>query len=338
MAIVLAQSFNWCTQAEQGWTNTSGITRSTSTVFSGSHSFEVDVSNAAYQYFPLGSNYTPLYMGFHFRVGSLSNRTRICSFHDGSTYQLSLIHESDGSLRLYRGLEGKFDVGTGTSIQQTAAGQITANTWYHIQIYASFHGSTGAYEVRKDGTAVLSGSGVNTSASGNAYADRFGLGDVVPATGQYFDNLVIADNAFQGQCVVETLYPSANGTTNNFNVSGAASNYQAVDDSGTYDSDTTYTYSANVGDIDLYALANSSYSTGTVKGLQVNAVMRKDDAGARDAALVVRSSSTNSVRSTQSLTSSYAVYSEAFTNDPVTSTSFTLTSVNALEIGAKVIT
>lgn len=338
--MLVVHGFDDCLPSQCGW-NHSGVDatqRDTTIKRNGTHSLRVGSSNTNYLVKSLDTNYATLYYGFAMYFTNLTARQRVCAFVDSSSYQLTLTVETDGSVRVWRGLAGGFDgVGGATSLGQSSAGVITAAGWYSIQLGGTIHGSAGVFEVRVNSTVVLSGSGANTSNSGNAYAGKIGIGDVVPSGTQYVDDLWISSVAFQGDSVVETLYATANGTTNNYNVSGAASNFQAVDDPQNFDSDTTYVYDANVADIDLYAMGNLVHTTGTVKGFQINAVMRKDDAGVREAAMLVRSSSTNSVRTTIALTETYTRYSESFVTDPVTSVAPTIASVNALELGSKVI-
>lgn len=338
--ILLIDGFDFCDPNENGWNHSGGATtqRSTTTKRNGTHALRVANSNGNYLVKSLDTNYATLYYGFAVYHTNLTSRQRICAFIDGSSYQITLTLETDGSVRVWRGRAGGFDgIGSATSLGQSSAGVITAASWHSVQLKGTIHGSTGVYEVRVNSNVVLSGSGANTSNSGNAYAGKIGIGDVVPSGDQFIDDLWCSDVTFQGDCVIETLYPSANGTTNNFTATGAASNYQCVDDASDYNSDTDYVASSNVGNIDLFAVGDLVHTTGTVKGFCVNAVMRKDDAGARTAALVVRSSATNSVRSTRTITETYAIYQESFTTDPVTSAALTIASINALEIGAKLI-
>ena len=313
--------------------------RSTSVKRTGTHSLSVGASNATYIRKLLGANYATLYYGFAVYFESLpGTRNRMASFSDGSSYQISLTVEADGSLRLWRGLAGGFDgIGGATSLQQSSAGVFHAATWHHVQIKVTFHGSTGSYEVKLDSSTLLSGSSANTITSANAYANRIGLGDVVPGYTQYFDDVWITDIGFKGDCAVEGTLPNANGAVNNFAASGAASAYLACDDAASKNDDTDYASSGTPGDVQLFDLNSLVATTGSVIAAKVWAAMRKDDAGARDGALVVYSNATQSVRSTVALTSTYVYYYEVLLQDPTDTQSWSIAKATALQAGVKVI-
>lgn len=319
--------FDAFTPGDEGWTFDGGGSpgRSNTTFRSGTHAMAGDGVDTIS---PGLGNLSMMYAGAAIRWNYLMVK-RVLAFFDGTTAQITVVVESDGSLTVRRGGQG------GTVLETTAAGLMTANAWHHIQLYVLFHGTTGAFELKFNGNTVASGSNVNTVNSGNAYASRLRLTAPDGISQGYFDDVWISDTAFQGDCVVETKYASADGSSNNFTASGAANRYQCVDETP-HNSDTDYVYSDNVNDIQLFEMQNLTATTGTIKGVKCSHVTRKDDAGARSVAMVVRSGS-NSVRSTQSLSTSYQIYSETLTQDPVDSAAWTIAKVNALELGLKII-
>jgi hypothetical protein len=317
--------FDFTTPANQGWTGTTS--RSSGTFRNGTHSMLIGGTDAVS---PAFTNTAGLYAGAAVRWTSVAAK-RILAFFDSSTAQITVTVESDGALKVRRGATA------GTVLASSSAGVFTANTWNHLQLYVLHHGSSGAVELKLNGTTVASASGVNTLSTGNAYSNKIAFTGPDGFSTCFVDDFWYSDVAFQGDCKVETTYPTANGTTNNYNVSGAASNYLAVDDPTDYDSDTTYTFGSNVADKDLYGMGNLVTTAGTVKMVNVNAVMRKDDAGTREAAILIKQA-TESTRATNSLTTSYVIYSEAFTVDPTDSVAWTIATVNSLEVGTKIIT
>jgi hypothetical protein len=74
----------------------------------------------------------------------------------------------------------------------------------------------------------------------------------------------------------------------------------------------------------------------TVYGVQVNAAVLKDDAGAKSVATFVRSSSTNGDGASTVLGTSQVYVSQVFETDPNGSIAWTEASVNAMEAGVKV--
>lgn len=316
--------------ANQGWTGGT-FTWEHTTVRNGYGSYK-GTGTLASATSPTFGNQATIYAGVAIKWDSVASAAKCIAFIDGSTSQVCVTIETDGTLKIRRGTEA------GTVLASSSAGVFTAATWHHLQLYCVVHASAGAVELRLNGTNVASASGVNTANSGNAYANKFAIYGCAGFNYGYFDDLWISSVAFQGDCKVETLLPSANGTTNNFAASGAASNYLCVDDPTDYDSDTTYTYSANVGDKDLYAMSNMATTSGTVKGVRFSAVWRKDDAGTKEAAMRVRSGGSESSLTTTTLTTSYVVTSQDTTVNPVDSVAWSITTVNAVELGAIVIT
>lgn len=320
--------FDFTDPANQGWTGGT-FTWEGTTYRNGTHSYKGTGTLAEAQS-PSFGNQATIYCGLAVRWQSLASANKCIALMDGATSQVCVTCETDGTLKVRRGTEA------GTVLASSSSGVFTINTWHHIQLYVVVHGSAGAVELRLNGTNVASASGINTSNSGNAYASKIALYGCPGFNYGYYDDLWISSVAFQGDCKVETIFPSANGTTNNFSVSGVASNYQAVDESD-YNSDTDYVYDANVGDKDLYAMGNLTTTSGTVKGVRFNAVWRKDDTGTKQAAIRVRSGGTESSLTTTTLTTSYTVYSQDTTVNPVDSVAWSITTVNAMEAGVIVI-
>jgi hypothetical protein len=126
--------------------------------------------------------------------------------------------------------------------------------------------------------------------------------------------------------------PNGAGAHSAWTPNGATPNYACVDET-TADGDTTYVSDSTPGDIDTYAFADVDASA-TVYGVQTNLYARKDDAGTRQIAPVVRQSGTDYVGTTVTLGSSYSFYSQIYNQDP-TAADWTAAHVNADEFGVK---
>jgi hypothetical protein len=85
-------------------------------------------------------------------------------------------------------------------------------------------------------------------------------------------------------------------------------------------------------------MGNLATVSGTVKGVRINTVMRKDDTGTKQAAMMVRNGGVNSQRTTQTLTTSYVVYQEDLTVDPSDGAAWSISKVNSMELGVVVVT
>jgi hypothetical protein len=111
-------------------------------------------------------------------------------------------------------------------------------------------------------------------------------------------------------------------------------NWSTVDETppNTYD----YNSSATVGNKDSYALQNLPLASTTVKAIQVNNALSKSDAGARSAANLIRSSTTEAQSSALALSTSPLYLSSVHETDPATTAAWTVSGVNALEAGTAV--
>ena len=321
-------SFDFTDPANQGWTGGT-FSRVTTPKPFGNYSYR-GVSTFATALSPSFGNIATSYIGCYVYWDSLATAGGAIQMVDGSTAQITITVETDGALKVRRGGVA------GTVLASSAAGAFSVNTWTHLQLSVVYHGSAGSVELRKDGATVIdSASGVNTISTANLYANKVQLLGAPGAASAYYKTLYVSDVAFQGVCQTELLLPSANGTTNNFVPTGAASSYLTVDDPLENDGDTTYDASNTVGDIALYAMANMAATSGTVRGVKLNNVW-KTDAGARSGARVVRSGGVNYVGADVSMSAGYVVTGEVLTQDPATTATWTIAGVNAIEFGAEV--
>lgn len=255
---------------------------------------------------------------------------RLLVLSDGSTDHLSITVDSNGTLRVRRG------GGSGTILGSSDAGLIPLNAWFYLEVKATINGSTGSVEVRFNGITKITLTNVNTANSANLYVDR-----VMWQSGKV-DDLYVCDTTgpdnydYLGDIKVETILPNAAGDASDLTPS-AGSNYQNVDDSPSPNDDTDYNESANVGDRDLYHLSDLATASGSIKGVMITARMRKTDAGAREAAIIHKSGSTETEEGSVALGTSYVNYqSSIHETNPDTGNAWTIAEVNALQAGLKV--
>lgn len=320
--------FDWADPGDEGWTGI--FSRSTTHKRNGTHSLEFGGNAAAT---PSFGNEATLYAGFAYRMGALSGSVhRICGFYDGGTTdQITLTRETDGSIAVRRGNS------SGTIVAQSAAGVLnTAAVWVHLQVRITFHGSTGAVEVRREGATVASASGVNTSSTGNAYASIFWVAGPSGTGTAWADDVWVSDSAFQGDCKVECLHPTADGNTNNWTATGETERYQCVDDAAANDGDTSYVTANTLDDKQLFEMGNLISTVGTIKGGKFSHVSRKDDAGSRNLVGVVRSGGSDYDQSDNAQSETYAVYTDYLEQDPATTAAWTISGANAVEYGVKI--
>lgn len=277
----------------------------------------------------LPSTYATIIGGFAFRTTHAPGTATgtFYAFRAGATNIMQL--QLDSSNRIVVKNSGGTTIATGTT-------PLSTSTWYYIEPKLVV-GTTGTCEVHLNG---VSGEIASTTGNfGTTNADTIFVAGIASANTD-FDDMYAVDttgtnnNTFLGDSRVETLFPNGAGFHTAFTPNGAASNYLCVNET-TPDDDTTYVSDSTVGDIDTYTFTDVDASA-TVFGIQRNLYARKDDANTRQIAAVVRQGGTDSVGATQTLSASYAVYSEIKDKDP-TGATWTAANVNGNEWGVKVI-
>jgi len=199
-------------------------------------------------------------------------------------------------------------------------------------------------KVRANGVDIITvAAGQDLKNTANATASQVSLGHHGTSGGATptYDDLYICDgtggtnNDFLGDCRVDTLYPTSDGNYSQFTPSTGSSHFALVDE--TTPNTTDYNDGATVGDRDSYGMGNlAALTSQTVYGVQVNAAIVKDDAGAKSAATFVRSSATDGDGAGVALGTSQAYVSQVFETNPNGSVAWTETTVNAMEAGVKV--
>jgi hypothetical protein len=268
--------------------------------------------------------------GFAFKRLFSQNNYSLVQVYDTGTVQVKLNFNTSNNFEVTLGTGGVIASGTFIPI---------IGVWYFIEFKCTINNSTGAVSVKVNGTTDISASSVDTQVSGNASANKFELANT--GSSNFYDDIYICDstgsfnNDFLGDVCVETIFPDGAGNSTTWTpLSG--SNFSNVDEIAV-DDDTSYVSTATATNVDTYTYGNLSFANTVVKGLSVNVVNRKDDAGARTLAPVVRSGGTDYVGTTQSSFDSYTDAWQAYDTNPDTSTAWTPSEVNGAEFGAKLI-
>lgn len=269
----------------------------------------------------------------YFITGSSPSYVRFFQMMDGVTTQLDLRGDSAGHISLTRN-------GTGLA---TSTNTLTANTWYHIEFKATIDPSVGAYEVRVDGVAWIGPTtGANTRATANSYSNGIGfLTDTSPhrfyvKSAYVLDTTGSVANNFLGQVRVACLRPTEAGNYSQW-TPNAGVNFSGVDEV-LLDSDTTFNMSATANQIDTFRMTDCPIPSGSVYGVQHVLGAKQDGGAARRVSSVQRSASVDYVGTSQALSGSYSFLLDPKTVNPATSAAYTVSEVNALEAGYKLVT
>lgn len=268
-------------------------------------------------------------IGFAFRTNNAMTSHTMVEYREGGTTHGRLVYNGNGTFTVSR---------AGTTVGTTPTTPnlgIASNTWYYIEWDYNVHDSTGTYELRVNGVSVATSGGTADTRNGgtSGVIDRIAI-QQPNGTATDWDDYYEASGAssFQGDSRVITDVPSGDGAATAWTAS-AGSDYQCVDEIP-YNSDTDY-ISTTTSTADGTFGFPSTGVTGTVLGVQTMAIARKDDAAARNLAMLVDSGGTLDVGSSQALGASYAPFARTDLVDPDTGSAWAMTAVNAAEYGVR---
>jgi hypothetical protein len=273
------------------------------------------------------------YVGFDLRTDIVGHPPALITFRTASGTTICAISN---------------DTGFTTTFGNSPTGLMAANTWYQIAIYIKRHPSAGVLTIKIDGVTVLNLTGLNTGSTDIGRID-FVMGVYSFTATSKIGNLWILNTTGShsntwpsGRMVVKALYPSANGTYTGLTPNSGSSHYNRVSDA-TADDDTSYNSGLSVGDKDSYAMTDLATSgIAHIHGMQVTAIIRKDDINSKNFQLFTKSGSTEAFSTDIAAGLLWASTTRdgtpqlLQTDDPNTGNEWAVTDVNALEAGVKI--
>lgn len=226
------------------------------------------------------------------------------------------------------------------SVQSTSS--LEVGLWYYVEIKFKLHLTDGVAQVRVNGSTWIDFTGRTQSGSltGANMLTQLYLG--YPGSNVSYDDMYLLDssgsshNDYLGDCRVSTLNPDGNGSVSQWIGSDGnqVNNYQMVYDYGAGYGD--YVQSDQVGNEDLYAIANLPANNAVILALRIVGSLAKTDTGNRGAAFVTKSGANRLEQIYGSLQTDVKVWAAPIQTTLPGGAPLTLTEVNALEIGVKV--
>ncbi len=282
---------------------------------------------------------TTLIAGFGWQQSSVVANS-ICGFTKDPT-QGRASNPSNG-LRLVCNSSMQLEVrnnSTGT-ILGTSAGTYSINTWYYIEVKYVFGSTTGAIQVKVNGSDVINLTNID-SAGGAASINGFYLQSVSNFPWVYFDDFYLCDasgttnNDFIGPLSVYTLPPSADSSVQ-MTPSTGTTNYNLVDEA--IANSTDYVTATAANQTDLYTMANlpAGVTPVAIPGVMIRAKSWKDYLSSVNLQLGAKYSSSTfwSANKTVKLTSPMHNY-HILEKQPDGTTDWDKTAVDGLEVGIK---
>jgi len=254
------------------------------------------------------------------------------TFKEGATTHVVIGLEPGGFVSAYRGAPTSNLLGIST------LSRIRQDTWGYLEAKVLVSNTVGTVEIRYNGEVLLNLTNQDTGNAGTPTIDGIGLAGTIN-----FDDLYICDitgslnNDFLGDCEVEHVVPDGAGNVTQWaNVTGAATHWQAVDESPAIDDLTTFIDTATNTDLDLFTFANLSTITGgsTILAVQANC-QAQVDSGAATIRQVTRPTTVNFNGANFVLGTAWANIREIWEQDPQAVAAWTDTTFNASEFGVE---
>lgn len=331
MALIFCDSFDHYETADisRKWSSNANSTISTSSGRRGGGCLNCNGGSASANItLPAQTTYG---IGFAIKRNTNASFGRMLQFKEGSTVHVEVRIEAGGFFSALRG---------GT-VQLTPFGTIARgieDEWIYVECKCFVHDSTGTVEVKVNGEQVLNLTGQDTANGGTPTING------IQVAGQgLFDDLVIWDlngsnnTDYLGDVEVEMVLPDGAGNSTQWtNVTGAATHWQAVDESPAVDDLTTYIDTSTNTHLDLFTFANLSSITGgsTVLGVQVSAIASVDS-GSATIRLVKRPTTVNFNGGNHVLGTGWLNVREIWETDLQAVAAWTDTTFNASEFGVE---
>lgn len=217
-------------------------------------------------------------------AGSPTQKGHFAFWKNGLYSQCCIQIDTGGAISAYRQTG---DTG-GTLLGSSAAGLLTINVWYYLEVEVVISTTVGRITAYLNGVQVLNLTGQNTANGGvGTNADLFRLASINGGQAPTLDvdDLYVTNVATKlGERRVETLRPSADSSPLMWTPDTGTVHYSRVN--ATLAQSVTYVQGSAINDEDLYDLVNLSSSPGTVDCVQYSLFAQKTDANTRAIAVI----------------------------------------------------
>lgn len=350
MALLWVESFdddfgNATAYTQKGWTLVSGsaFTAAAAGRWQGTALRGTAATPAVFRTPNLG-NASTMIVGFSFRgisvVSVTFSETKLATFVDGTTEQLSLWVLGDSG-------KFKFRIKRGSTTIATTTNSWGAGYWIWLELKVVFDttGSNGSVELKVNTASEILVENIDTTnhSSTIANAVELAVSDPTGGTNLEVDDFFVLDgtggslNNFLGDRIVEGKSPNAAGNRNQWNVAPSGTHQAAVDDPQIND-DTDYLWVPNTSDglVELFGFEDLTAITGTVDAVFLYWDLRMDTAGQDKVRPIFRNAGGTEATGTEVTIdedASYVRFKQLFTQDPTIAGAWTVTNFNAMQMG-----
>ena len=297
----------------------------------GGRAIQINDDNSFISKFIDGTPQTVIVSFAAFRVQTEAATDRIL-FFDNDT--------ADGGIRIDN-VPGSSFFSVNRGVTQLGTFDWPINAWTHFSIkWKADNAAAGTFDVFVNGVNVFTFAGDTiNSGSATANAFRFGAGNTMD---MFYDDIFICDdtgaapfNDILADRRIDLIMPDAAGDSTQWAVTGAASNFDAVNEIPA-DDDTSYVEDAVSAQLDLYNMASLPSGISTIDGVQVTALARNPDGGSSGLILKVKTGAVEADSATFAPPTNYKYFADIFLVDPDTTVAWTVSGVNGMQAGVEV--
>lgn len=256
--------------------------------------------------------------------------------HAGAPH-ISLLLNTDLTISVVRGAAE-----TGT-VLSTSTNTIVDGTWHYIEFKAFIDNTTGAYELKVDGTSWTSGTSADTQDDATNTISLVKFSRVYTGTGgeELIDDVYVRGDettntagGFWGDVSIQTVFPNANGANRDFTLSTGTDDFAVLDETGDTPF-TDYAYSGTATD-QITCGFGAMTGSGTILAAAACAVTRPNSGGNRNVKPICVSGVTTDV-GTSVRPPAGATNVTVYETDPNTASAWTETNLNAAEFGIEIV-
>lgn len=303
-----------------------------STILTDSRGNYIEVQGGVSIFKTLSSHQGGFTCGFRVRLPSIT-AIPLLGFYNNAQALGTVSVNVDGTLTV----SGQ---SAGSSVIGTTNESLHVNKWYYIELSITLSGTSNinvAAILRVNGDQLISGN-INTGVpntnlpSQSTTLNRISLNGLA----DYRDIYVNAGgNTFDGDIKILAIRPDGD-LVSNWICSTGTTEFVLVNENFS-DFDTTYVYQTATGSKAIWTWQNLPSFSGTIKGIQISIIARKDDEGSKSFEIVTGTSGTETSSPEFYLSDDYIAYFHCQDNDPATGVPYTVVGFNAKDFGVNVI-
>jgi hypothetical protein len=301
------------------------VSISTAQARSGSCSLYIS-TNSSYGTLPLATSVSELYLRVGIRPPVTSGDGIVFELRNSSNGTMLQVGRRAAGI-LYYIIPGK------TTIDGTRLAP--GDQWFCLQVYLNIASNGGRLIAYVDATQDVDYTG-NTQATTPANVAHLRLGSGIYPV--YFDDVAVNDttgsinNSWPGRGGIYAVRPSGAGAYTEWSVSGASANWDAVDE--VPPSTTDYVYTAEAGKIDTYQASDLS-AAGSISAARYYAYAQLNEAGEAGIKPIYYINNTAYEGTAIALEPSWRYASEIVQTSPATGNAWTVSEINAMQLGVK---